>query len=156
MTSRNLAMIFTPCLFPSDVSKLSVQQIELCIDVLQTFIDNPRIFGTRIPFVSKKKIGLVFMDSKVTLMWSRAENYGRIIIVSVLSPRCDSKSGYGQHGVPVWLLSCTRCPLQEERQKKIKFPRSAMNASLWSCLKSMKSSPKMTGPMAIHLLGLDA
>lgn len=61
MTSRNLAVVFTPCLFPSDVSKLSMQQIDLCIDVLHTFIDNPRMFGV---------VPKLVMDSMVFLFGS--------------------------------------------------------------------------------------
>ncbi|KAG7283025.1 hypothetical protein CRUP_012918 [Coryphaenoides rupestris] len=64
MTSRNLAVIFTPCLFPADVSKLSVQQIELCIDVLQTFIDNPRIFSV-IPKVVMDSMAFLFGSCRV-------------------------------------------------------------------------------------------
>ncbi|KAJ3606175.1 hypothetical protein NHX12_025696 [Muraenolepis orangiensis] len=49
MTSGNLAMVFTPCLLvPSDASKLTEGQLELGIDALRTFIDDPRIFGTHV------------------------------------------------------------------------------------------------------------
>ena len=91
MTSRHMAMVFSPCLLI--LSDMSVQPIEICIDVFHTFIDNRWIFGV-LPKVVMRSMPLLFGSWRVQDALSKKKHKKRfsLQVVPMSEPTSSSRS----------------------------------------------------------------